>query len=529
MFHQGTQLLGISAHKVSPDDESSRLHSVRENSNFGHLRGRERLQPCHKPCISSAASVAEGMTPTPHRLFPRPFLAMRGISAPRVAGLILGLTLLAAPSQMSAQRGGGGGGGRGGISLGGAGGSIGTRPDGVSDKDDLKDFHRAMEIQATAEQRAAFAKIAEYTQVASDRLLAFRESLQKSPAPSPLSDRAAALAEAIENARSGNQNFFTSISAKQKDYLQDTIKKVEKADGELDRQTKALGQIVQSANAQQISTYADSLDKALTSFQNEQFALGREMSILFPPAGEVATFTLPAVTNSIDVAGQTISMPVAGAVSRTRVDVQNEAGHNLFSLQLVTDLTGLQQNVGALLRAAINRSPGCGEQIEILDATLTPVEPFTLLAAKVHFERWVCPRGAGRGGAMEVASGDADIEIKLTPAIDPASGLTLTPETTRVQAEGLLRNSLRTGDLGTTLRDQVAAAILFALVKGTDLKTILPPVAQQSATLQKVEFQNAGADQMNLILNGQLQFSDEQTQQFAAQLKQRLSAQAGSK
>jgi len=130
---------------------------------------------------------------------------------------------------------------------------------------------------------------------------------------------------------------------------------------------------------------------------------------------------------------------------------------------------------------------------------------------------------------MEVASGDADIEIKLTPTIDPASGLTLTPETTRVQAEGFLRNSLRTGDLGTTLRDQVAAAILVALVKGSDLKTILPPVAQQSATLQQVEFQNAGADQMNLILNGQLQFTDEQTQQFAAQLKQRLSAQAGSK
>ena len=525
MFHQGTQLLGLSAHKVSPDDEATRLYSVRKNSAFVHLRGRAqlhtlptnsvfgdgggraRLQPCHEPRTLIAASAADV-----HR-----------ISAPQVAALILGLTLLAAPSQMSAQRGGGGGGGRGGISLGGAGGSIGTRPDGVSDKDDLKDFHRAMEIQATPEQRAAFAKVAQYTQVASDQLQAFRDSLQKSPAPSPLSDRGAAIAEAIANARAGNQNFFTSFSAKQKDYLQDTLKKVEKADGELDRQTKALDQIIPSANPEQVSTYAASLDKALTSFQNEQIALGREMSILFPPAGEVATFTLPAVTNSINFAGQSISMPAVGAVSR------KHAQDGLFTLQLVTDLTDLQQNVGALLRAAINRSPGCGEQIEILDATLTPVEPFTLLVAKVHFERWVCPHGAGRGGAMEVASGDADIEIKLTPTIDPASGLTLTPETTRVQAEGFLRNSLRTGDLGTTLRDQVAAAILVALVKGSDLKTILPPVAQQSATLQQVEFQNAGADQMNLILNGQLQFTDEQTQQFAAQLKQRLSAQAGSK
>jgi hypothetical protein len=30
---------------------------------------------------------------------------------------------------------------------------------------------------------------------------------------------------------------------------------------------------------------------------------------------------------------------------------------------------------------------------------------------------------------------------------------------------------------------------------------------------------------MSMVLDGQLQFSDEQTQQFAAQLKQRLAAQ----
>jgi hypothetical protein len=84
---------------------------------------------------------------------------------------------------------------------------------------------------------------------------------------------------------------------------------------------------------------------------------------------------------------------------------------------------------------------------------------------------------------------------------------------------------LRSGDLGATLRDQIAASLLSALQKGTDLKATLPPVAQGSATLQKVQFQDAGASQLNLVLDGELQFSDEQTQQFAVQLKQRLSAQ----
>jgi hypothetical protein len=42
---------------------------------------------------------------------------------------------------------------------------------------------------------------------------------------------------------------------------------------------------------------------------------------------------------------------------------------------------------------------------------------------------------------------------------------------------------------------------------------------------QKAQFQDAGAGRSILILNGQLQLSDEQAKQFAIQLKQRLSAQ----
>jgi hypothetical protein len=103
--------------------------------------------------------------------------------------------------------------------------------------------------------------------------------------------------------------------------------------------------------------------------------------------------------------------------------------------------------------------------------------------------------------------------------------LHLASEITRVEADGLLRNLLRSGDLGVTLRDQIAASVLDALQKATDIKTTLPPVAQPSATLQKALFQDDGADQMSLVLNGQLQFTEAQSQQFANQLKQRLAAQ----
>ncbi|MFZ1131969.1 MAG: hypothetical protein WAN38_14430, partial [Terriglobales bacterium] len=69
-------------------------------------------------------------------------------------------------------------------------------------------------------------------------------------------------------------------------------------------------------------------------------------------------------------------------------------------------------------------------------------------------------------------------------------------------------------------------ALTQVIGKAADLKATLPLAARQSATLQKLAFESVGPDQLGLILDGQLQLSDEQTQQFAAQLKQSLAAQA---
>jgi hypothetical protein len=84
---------------------------------------------------------------------------------------------------------------------------------------------------------------------------------------------------------------------------------------------------------------------------------------------------------------------------------------------------------------------------------------------------------------------------------------------------------LRSGDLGVTLREGIAESILSVLRQTAEQRNTLPPVAKESVSLQKALFQSMPGDQLNLILDGQLQFSDEQTTQFAAQLKQRQSAQ----
>src|SRR5208283_4947338 len=81
--------------------------------------------------------------------------------------LLLAMGLMIAPSLAFAQHGGGGHGaplGTGGIS-----GPTG-RPDGPDDKDSLKDFHHAMEVQATSDQAAAFRAILKSTEAANTQL-----------------------------------------------------------------------------------------------------------------------------------------------------------------------------------------------------------------------------------------------------------------------------------------------------------------------------------------------------------------------
>ncbi len=479
-----------------------------------------------------------------------PVVFARGIVVP-----IVGIAFLAGPCRMAAQRGGG---------------AHVAKPvvciydcpniEGRSSLNDLKEFQRVMAMQATPEQRAAFAKVTQYTQAASDQLHTFRESLEKAPASTALSDRATDLSQAVARARAGCQNFLSSFSSAQKSGLKDITNRLEKADAELDKQIKALAQIVQSSKPElpkpelkpenePLAGATAALDKALASFQNEQLALGGEMSIVFPSAGQNLAFSLPQVTNSVDIAGQSIAIPASGAISRTSTGnsagtsaSSAENGRNLFTLKLVADLSELQQNIAAILRAGLNRFPRCGERIQVQDATLIPMAPASVVMAHMHFERWICPLGPSGQSPTQLASGEGEIEIKLTPSVVPGSApssvpntdqrvspqssrLALTAEISRVDADALFRDSLRSGDLGDNLREQVAASLLSALQKGADPNATLPPVAMQLATIQKAQFENSGAEQLSLVIDGQLELSDEQTKQFATQLNQRLSAQ----
>jgi hypothetical protein len=382
--------------------------------------------------------------------------------------------------------------------------------------DEDRRLQHLMAVQATPEQAASFNRLLLDVDAARTDLQTY---IKRLPIPvAAMAPDATGFDQAIEKAHAGSLNFLASFSPEQKSGLKDLTRKVETADSDLDKQRAAFNRILQTlkTEAEPVATSATNLDAALANFQTQQFALAREMSIVLPSDGQDLDFPTTKVT--ITMGGQSITIPASGTASRTSV----ADGRGQFDLRVVADFSDLQQNVTPILRSLLENSPRCGERIEIQHASLHPQAPASLVVLRLHFERWICPGGAS---PMELASGDGTVEVKLTPSIVQNTGLHLASEFGRIDAEGLLRESLLTGSLGDTLREEITTPFLSAMQKGADLKATLPPAAQESAIIRKAEFQEAGAGQLSLVLEGQIQLSDEQTRQIAGQVKQPLSSQ----
>jgi len=137
-------------------------------------------------------------------------------------------------------------------------------------------------------------------------------------------------------------------------------------------------------------------------------------------------------------------------------------------------LSDLQQNI---TRSCIRNSTKLSvaeSGLAIQSATLTPLEPKSLVVVRLHYERWAC---FGRE-ANEMAEGNGTIEVKLTPSVAEDGSLRLTPEIGRVEAEGLIGELLRSGSLGDTLRDKITESLLSTVRKAGDFNATLPPAAR---------------------------------------------------
>jgi hypothetical protein len=426
--------------------------------------------------------------------------------------LVLATALLLCPCVALAQRHGAGG------ATSGSGMSSVGRPTGVDQKDDLKDFHDALAVQATSQQIIEYTSMVKATAAASAELQVLLEQLDRRDNASALTSRGATLEQALEKARTENKNFLGGFSGPQKSGLKEITKKLTRADSELAQRSQEVNQKMADTKpvSEVIASLAQNLAHALASFQNQQATLGQEMGIVDPDSQDF-TFHISPVKNSISFQDQPIAIVTSGVIAKSAA----QAGQNTFTIKLTEDVSDLQQNITEVLRTQLDKADRCGERIAIRNATLTPMTPASQVVIQLHFERWTCFGGQNN----EIAEGDGSLEVNLSPAVGEDGTLRLTPTMGRIDAEGLLGESLHTGSLGPELRDKIAECILSTVRPGVDFKVLLPPAAQGSARLHQARFQSTGAGALTVVLDGDIRVSNEKATALVSELKERTSSE----
>ena len=230
---------------------------------------------------------------------------------------------------------------------------------------------------------------------------------------------------------------------------------------------------------------------------------------------------IPPVKIPLDVKGQPIAITASAILtlsSRNRNPLT-------LNLELTGDLSDLQSNLTDLLSSQMDKDDHCGERMTIQNATLTPADPASLAVIQLHYERWACVKVLGKQAARKLIGGDAQVQIKLTPAVaEDGTGLQLVPELGQIQADGSLGELLRSGMLGQTIREKIQSSMLSALQKGTNLGATLPPAVQGYVAIQNAQFKDAGDGRLLVVLNGEAHITQEQVRLLSAQVKERLAS-----
>jgi hypothetical protein len=396
----------------------------------------------------------------------------------------------------------------------GAGGGLSStgRPDGVGEKDPLKDFHQAMELQATSDQASAFRTIATNTDVIGDQLTKFEKESDASQLPG----LASGIEESFEKVRVETQNFVEAMSARQKAGLKEITGRLEKAEAELGEQGKTLKASGRPGSTSPRSE-VEAVRKALDNLRNQQDRLALEMGIALSDS-EVA-FTIPAFKTSAEIGGQRVAISSSTVISR----VNGENEQNIYKIVSTVDLSDLEPNLTAALAEEFNGGERCGERYSLEDARLVPSDPASaVVASKIYAERWICSRSSGEG---EIAQGSGTADVKVTPMVAANGDIKLRTEIGAIEARGFLADSFRRGTLGTKLQEKIAS-LLGQAIQAADFKATLPATAAEAAKVQAARFELTEAGDLGLILDGEMRMSDEQAKALANQLRERVSSRA---
>jgi hypothetical protein len=212
---------------------------------------------------------------------------------------------------------------------------------------------------------------------------------------------------------------------------------------------------------------------------------------------------IPPVTTSLDVNGQAVKITAWGTVS--------SGAQGPYKLALTADLSDLQDHIGALLAAQLDRSDRCGERISVESATIAPASPAAILTAHVHYERWVCVNAFGKNVVKRLVGGNATVVVNLT-ASARADRIAMASEVQKIDADGSLAEVLQSSSLGTAVKEKIASGVESSIRKGLDLKSALPPSAVASATLTGARFSNGAEGRLWFSVDGEVRLTAAQFQ-----------------
>jgi hypothetical protein len=140
---------------------------------------------------------------------------------------------------------------------------------------------KAVAEQATPAQSEQFRNMTRFTVAARKRAADFRR-LNFSPANSvEVSHQAKALQDAVDDARFVSRDFVGSFSDAQARGLKNLSKKLQRSEMALDKESQRFSKQLDQLplNMPELSTAAGKIEKLLTTFQQDQAALGKEMGI----------------------------------------------------------------------------------------------------------------------------------------------------------------------------------------------------------------------------------------------------------
>lgn len=180
----------------------------------------------------------------------------------RRAWLICGIAVLAIVSVTQAQQAG----------------SQGRPRSNNAPNEEIRDFKRAIAIQASPDQADEFKKMVASTQAARKAAQDLVQLASKEGKPD-LSQTADTLSSAVEEAQANSEHFLRMFTKIQQSELKSQLKKLEKANSEITKENKTLGAGHSSADPAQLSGIAQRLDGALGDFQSRQNDIGNEMGI----------------------------------------------------------------------------------------------------------------------------------------------------------------------------------------------------------------------------------------------------------